>query len=257
MKIFKFYGCSLAAVLSWSLAGCTKAESQDEQASTDLQSASASVGACSAGQVHLVVSGINASGTLELLAPIIDSGGYNQKVYDLSMGHCMPRHDIDELVQDSSGSSASNIDILVAYDPNGTSEGYRRRFEFEADPGEPDVKPPMPPKDMKFGEAVWEPANNQLSVAWYPPTSEWFEQFAGYEPSWSVTEAAAIERWRELNGKCRGGSGDNPETFAACEERDGPAAQRLSRFDICYGRQGEAGYQMTMHRCGPDSTRWN
>lgn len=73
--------------------------------------------------------------------------------------------------------------------------------------------------------------------------------------TWTPEERALISRWHELNTRCRGGSGDVPATHAACEERDGPAARELGEAEICYGREGESGYQMEMHRCGPTSLR--
>ena len=70
---------------------------------------------------------------------------------------------------------------------------------------------------------------------------------------WTEAEAALIARWEELNLRCRGGAGDAEATSAACEERDGSAAAGLRRADICYGREGEYGYQMRVHRCAADS----
>jgi hypothetical protein len=59
-----------------------------------------------------------------------------------------------------------------------------------------------------------------------------------------------IERWQEANGYCRGGSGE--ETMSWCAVRDGFDAILLIR-GWCYGKVGEAGYQMRWHPCGPDS----
>jgi hypothetical protein len=73
--------------------------------------------------------------------------------------------------------------------------------------------------------------------------------------SWSAAEEALIAQWHELNSRCRGGTGDAQATMAACEERDGSVWQRLQEAGICYGREGEYGSQMEMHRCGPDSLR--
>lgn len=67
--------------------------------------------------------------------------------------------------------------------------------------------------------------------------------------------AADLERrWGEANGRCRGGSGDDPATDKACEARDA-LGRRLEALGRCYGRQGEAGYQKRWHRCGPTSSR--
>lgn len=63
-----------------------------------------------------------------------------------------------------------------------------------------------------------------------------------------------IARWRDLNGVCRGGSGDSPTTMAACRRRD-DVGRRLGRLGWCYGRRGEAGYRMDWHRCQANSVR--
>jgi len=65
---------------------------------------------------------------------------------------------------------------------------------------------------------------------------------------WTPEEKAIIDRWYRLNGQCRGESGDNPTTMEACDQRE-IATARLEAADICYGRKGEFGYQMVMHRC--------
>jgi hypothetical protein len=63
-----------------------------------------------------------------------------------------------------------------------------------------------------------------------------------------------IAQWGEENGSCRGNSGDDPETWKACERREAIGA-KLDKIGWCYGREGEAGYQHQWHVCGPDSNR--
>lgn len=58
--------------------------------------------------------------------------------------------------------------------------------------------------------------------------------------------AAMIGQWDRFNSACRGGSGDNPETFAACDAREAIAA-KLAAAGWCYGRPNEAGYQANWH----------
>lgn len=60
--------------------------------------------------------------------------------------------------------------------------------------------------------------------------------------------------WHQLNGDCRGGSGDDPATMRACDARN-LADAALAAADWCYGRQGEYGAQMEWHRCARDSLR--
>jgi hypothetical protein len=69
-----------------------------------------------------------------------------------------------------------------------------------------------------------------------------------------VTTSSLVKRWYEANGFCRGGSGDNPETLAWCEARDGLEAVLRAR-GMCFGKAGQASYQMKWHKCGKDSIR--
>lgn len=64
--------------------------------------------------------------------------------------------------------------------------------------------------------------------------------------------APEINRWHDLNGLCRGGSGDNPETMVRCAERDS-VGRALGGMGWCHGREGEVGYQHEWHPCGPGS----
>lgn len=76
---------------------------------------------------------------------------------------------------------------------------------------------------------------------------------------WTPAEEAMIEEYGKLDGQCRGGMGDAPETQRACDERDredSPLKHRLQAANICYGRDGEYGYQNNFHRCGKGSFRF-
>lgn len=59
---------------------------------------------------------------------------------------------------------------------------------------------------------------------------------------------AMILRWTELNGRCRGGSGDNPATLQACEDRDALGGQ-LEAQGFCYGENDEFGFQADWAVC--------
>ena len=59
---------------------------------------------------------------------------------------------------------------------------------------------------------------------------------------------------RAANSLCGGGSGNSNSTWEACGRRDA-LEQVLGEIGWCYGREGEAGYQMEWHRCGPGSRR--
>jgi hypothetical protein len=57
-----------------------------------------------------------------------------------------------------------------------------------------------------------------------------------------------IKLWHEANSQCRGGPGDQKATLDACEEREA-YGKRLGQLGWCYGKPGEAGYQMKWHQC--------
>lgn len=63
-----------------------------------------------------------------------------------------------------------------------------------------------------------------------------------------------ISQWQDENTRCRGGSGDSRDTWKACDRREAIGA-KLDAVGWCYGRPGEAGYQMSWHRCDDASGR--
>ncbi|TGE01752.1 hypothetical protein [Methylobacterium nonmethylotrophicum] len=72
---------------------------------------------------------------------------------------------------------------------------------------------------------------------------------AGAAQAGPATDVPRLLRdWTAQNGTCRGGSGDDPATLAACERRD-VLHQRLTAAGWCYGRPGDAGYQRVWRPC--------
>src|SRR5690242_4704101 len=71
---------------------------------------------------------------------------------------------------------------------------------------------------------------------------------------WPANVKALITRSEAANDRCRGGSGDNPETFKACDRR-AVYERQLDRLGWCKGREGEAGFEKWWHRCGRNSIR--
>jgi S1-C subfamily serine protease len=65
----------------------------------------------------------------------------------------------------------------------------------------------------------------------------------------SADPSAMLALWEEQNSNCRGGSGDRPETWQACEARE-HTQMSAQAAGWCYGREGQAGYEMDWHRCG-------
>jgi len=63
-----------------------------------------------------------------------------------------------------------------------------------------------------------------------------------------------ISLWGQAKRQCRGGSGNDPKTFAARDQRDA-YGKRLAQLGWCYGKKGELGYQMSWNRCTASSLR--
>jgi hypothetical protein len=70
--------------------------------------------------------------------------------------------------------------------------------------------------------------------------------------AWTAEEQNLITEAANINSQCRGGSGDDPMTDWACENRDS-YYERLRKIGICFGREGQYGAEMDFHRCGADS----
>ncbi len=51
-----------------------------------------------------------------------------------------------------------------------------------------------------------------------------------------------------LNSRCRGGSGDDTDTWQACGARD-YVGWLLSERGYCYGKDGQSGAEMEWHAC--------
>lgn len=153
---------------------------------------------CGADEVQLVASQLPGAGTVELLGPIVDTDGSTQEVYDLRRGGCIPRALLLKVIKSSGAKGGEAVALLVAVDPKGTVQNFRSRFDFEADPAaDLDApKPPLPPGEMRFGEAAWSPAMKQLLVTWYSPGGEWYGQFAqgqgGSTPPSKTTSSFSI-----------------------------------------------------------------
>lgn len=88
-------------------------------------------------------------------------------------------------------------------------------------------------------------------LEWDPATSQIVEE-TGKVITTDKGEKAPkriISQWHDQNGACRGGAGDEDETWRACDRREVIDA-KLRAIGWCYGREGEYGYQMSWHICG-------
>lgn len=67
-----------------------------------------------------------------------------------------------------------------------------------------------------------------------------------------TAELLAIEG--KLNSMCRGWSGNDPHTDEVCALRD-DLHKLLGTMGYCYGKKGQAGYQMQWHKCTTGSNK--
>ncbi|HJE71673.1 hypothetical protein [Pseudomonas oryzihabitans] len=73
--------------------------------------------------------------------------------------------------------------------------------------------------------------------------------FAQAAPMERAQATPLLEQIDDLNEQCRGGSGDDPRTMAACNKRDA-FLSRLTKSGWCYGDDNQAGYQRYWKTCG-------
>lgn len=78
--------------------------------------------------------------------------------------------------------------------------------------------------------------------------------YAKYFPPADVQQL--IEKSETLNDKCRGGSGNNPSTMKACDQRN-KLLEIIKKKGWCYGsfNQDDAGYNYRWIPCKMDKTR--
>ena len=81
-----------------------------------------------------------------------------------------------------------------------------------------------------------------------------YKNTIGSDKSTVVDIQKLILSEKELDNKCRGGSGNDPKTFEACDARDALAV-KLNKLGWCYGKSNEAGYQMKWHQCESNSLK--
>ncbi|MET3924860.1 hypothetical protein [Devosia sp. 2618] len=71
----------------------------------------------------------------------------------------------------------------------------------------------------------------------------------------SETTPELIQLWEDTNGTCRGASGDDVKTWAACAARSVYGAA-LNERDWCFGHKDDAGAEMKWHECDANSLRF-
>lgn len=70
----------------------------------------------------------------------------------------------------------------------------------------------------------------------------------------SADENTIFEDWHEANEQCRGGSGDDPATEAACTHRE-QLAEQLKKQGLCFGRKKQSHSDYEWHKCAKDSVK--
>ncbi|MDC7683320.1 hypothetical protein PQU92_08530 [Asticcacaulis sp. BYS171W] len=64
----------------------------------------------------------------------------------------------------------------------------------------------------------------------------------------TTADKALLTHYADLNEQCRGGSGDDPKTMKACDERDA-LSDKLEKAGYCYGEFAEYGFQSGWAKC--------
>ncbi|ANY18662.1 hypothetical protein A6F68_00126 [Tsuneonella dongtanensis] len=106
-------------------------------------------------------------------------------------------------------------------------------------------------------QLFWKDAEAGRKIVWLSPESgDAIECNPANQPETAATDAPSvgsmIDDWREYNGRCRGGSGDDAETWAACEKRDA-LGQSLKKANWCYGEKDQWAGDADWHRCSGTS----
>ncbi len=90
-----------------------------------------------------------------------------------------------------------------------------------------------------------------------PPQRGFFDQYQEELTDRIASSSDATDEllslYRDANRQCSG-VGDSLKTWVGCSMRDIYSAA-LSNRDMCYGKEGQAGYEMKWHKCGSDSLR--
>ncbi len=68
----------------------------------------------------------------------------------------------------------------------------------------------------------------------------------------SAEDEPLLQDYARYNGRCRGGHGDDMETWRACGARD-YVGFLLNRRGWCFGTDNQYSFEMEWHRCGAGS----
>lgn len=82
------------------------------------------------------------------------------------------------------------------------------------------------------------------SVSTTPAVKAWYH----YNRDFGPEDRKMIDRANDLSSRCRGGSGDDPATHSACEERDETMVQLESK-GICWGPEDAPRIDQRWIRC--------
>lgn len=88
------------------------------------------------------------------------------------------------------------------------------------------------------------------------PANQAIQERANYTDSAGapIIVKKMIDEYSDLNSKCRGGAGDNPETFKSCNARQ-LLAKEIDSYNWCHGRENEISPDMVWHECENNSLR--
>lgn len=170
-----FIGLSIAAggamfiAFSVSQETDTEVDEIDQEQTFVPSTAEAAENSCLDGQIELWASSTeSADGVVELMTSRDNTDAVNLTTIAINNGlGCISRARLAKLARDT-GNGQGPLNIVVTYDPTGTTEEYRSILTFFPDPGDPDPAPSQPPKDLQFGRASWSGSSRstQLGIDW-------------------------------------------------------------------------------------------
>lgn len=163
MKLQRWATCLILCCVSAACGqGKTGAASQPANASGETGSSRP----CGAAALEIRVPTKSPGGTLELLSPIMDTDGMEQRVYPAQPSTCVPLADLQNLRRRAGLREGESLALEIRFDPEGTSASFRERLDYEPDIADAIPRAPVPPREMRFAEGAWD-GGSRINVRWH------------------------------------------------------------------------------------------
>lgn len=141
---------------------------------------------CNASMIMLMLPADVSRGTIEILSPVMDTDGFEQRAYPVTRPLCLPIKDLEFLAKRAALAPGELLELKIAHDPEGSRKAFRSRLEYEPELDGEASDLPYPPPDMKFGEMSWWPDRGRA-----PITVQWHADFRGHLAQLMAPYAAA------------------------------------------------------------------